>query len=49
MFDSLDDIMRHDAAIEKSPRERLGEAIAIGLLSVLGFGGLFMAVRMLNG
>lgn len=49
MFESLDDRIRHDAHIEKSPRERFFEVILIAILSVLLFGGLYYAVRMLQG
>jgi len=49
MFETLDERMRHDAHIEKSPQERLFEGILIAVLSVLLFGGLYYAVRMLQG
>jgi hypothetical protein len=48
MFESLDERIRHDAHIEKSPRERVGEGIAIAILSLLLFGSLFYAVQMLQ-
>ncbi len=48
MFDSLDDQMKHDAKAEKSPRERIIEVLAIVVLSVVIFAGLFFGVRMLE-
>ena len=49
MFESLDERIRHDAHVAKSPQERLFEGILIAVLSVLLFGGLYYAVRMLQG
>jgi len=48
MFDSLEDQIKHDDAIEISRRERIGKAIMIAALSILLFGGLYFAVRMLQ-
>jgi hypothetical protein len=48
MFESLDDIMRHDDAIEKTPRERIWEGVTIAVLSILGFMGLFCIVHNLG-
>jgi hypothetical protein len=48
-FESLDERMRHDAQLEKSPAERLGEAILIAVCSVGLFGGIYYAVQLLNG
>jgi len=48
MFDSLDERIRHDAAIEKNTGERLFEGITIAVLSVLLFGGLYYAVQLLE-
>ncbi len=48
VFDSLDDQMKHDDAIEVSRKERIVKVLAIAVLSVLLFGGLYFAVRMLE-
>jgi hypothetical protein len=45
MFDSLDDRIRHDAAIEKTPGERFWEATAIAVISVIGYLALLIVVR----
>jgi hypothetical protein len=49
MFDSLDDRIRHDNAVEVSRRERILKVVLITLLSILLFGGLYFAVRMVEG
>ncbi len=48
MFDSLDDQIKHDDAVETSRNERIVKGVVITVLSVLFFGGLFMAVRLLE-
>ena len=48
MFDILDDKIKHDDAVEKTTKEQLLEGVAIAVLSVLFFVGLFMAVGMLT-
>lgn len=48
MFDSLDEKIKHDNAIAVTRRERIGKAVAIAVLSILLFGGLYFAVRMLE-
>ncbi len=48
MFDNLEDKIRQDDAAEITPRERIVKAVAIGVLSILLFGGLYFAVRMLE-
>jgi hypothetical protein len=48
MFDSLDERIRHDASVEESRRERVVKVVVISLLSVVLFGGLYFAVRMLE-
>jgi hypothetical protein len=48
MFESLDDQMKHDAKAEKTPKERVIEILAIVVLSVVIFAGLFFGVRMLQ-
>ena len=45
MFDSLDEQMKHDEAVEETTRERVFRWVLIGLVSVAVFGGLFIAVR----
>ncbi len=48
MFESLDDQMKHDAKAEKTQKERVIEVLAIVVLSVVIFAGLFFGVRMLQ-
>jgi hypothetical protein len=48
MFESLDDQMKHDAKAEKTPKERVVEVVAIVVLSIVVFAGLFFGVRMLE-
>jgi hypothetical protein len=48
MFESLDDQMKHDAKADKTPKERLVEVLAIVVLSVVVFAGLFFGVRLLE-
>lgn len=48
MFDSLDDKIKHDNAVEISPRERIVKGVVVTVLSVLLFGGLYFAVRTLG-
>jgi hypothetical protein len=48
MFDSLDEKIKHDAAAETTSRERVVKGIVIAVLSILLFGGLYFAVRMLE-
>ena len=48
MFESLDDQMKHDAQAGKTQKERLLEYLAIAILSVVVFAGLFFGVRMLE-
>jgi Ni,Fe-hydrogenase I cytochrome b subunit len=47
MFDSLDEQMKHDDAAVTS-RERLAKWVAVATISILAFGGLYMAIRMLE-
>ncbi len=49
MFESLDEHMKHDDALEKTQAERIAEAALIAILSVLLFSGLYFAVHMLQG
>ncbi len=48
MFDSLEDRIKHDGEVETSRRERLCRNSLIAVLSVLLFGGLYYAVRMID-
>ncbi len=48
MFDSLDEQIKHDDAAEITRRERIVKAALVAALSVLLFGGLYFAVRMLE-
>jgi hypothetical protein len=48
MFDSLDDRIRHDNAAAIGRGERVVRVLAVSVLSVLLFGGLYFAVRMLG-
>ncbi len=48
MFDSLDEQMKHDDALETTPKERVLRWVAVAVVSVLVFGGLYFGVRMLE-
>lgn len=48
MFDSLDETMKHDDASESTPNERLFKYVAVAVVSVLVFGGIFMAIQMME-
>ena len=48
MFESLDETIRHDAHAETSSRERITKALLISVLSVLLFGGVYLAIRLMN-
>lgn len=48
MFDSLDEQMKHDDAEQATPRERLFKYAAVAVLSVLVFGGLYLAIQMME-
>lgn len=48
MFDSLDEQMKHDEALKSTPRERMLKWVLISLASVVLFGLLYFAIRMLN-
>ena len=48
MFDSLADRIREDAHNEVNPTQRLVRGVTVLVLSFLLFGGLYMAVRMLE-
>ena len=48
MFDSLDEQMKHDAAVETTKREQAVKWTVISTLSVLLFGGLYFAIKILD-
>ena len=48
MFESLDDQMKLDAKAQKSTKERAFQYIAIAVLSVVFFAGLYYGVRLLE-
>jgi hypothetical protein len=48
MFDSVDEKIRNDDAIETSRGERIVKIALVALLSILLFGGLYFFVRMLE-
>jgi hypothetical protein len=48
MFTSLDEAMKHDDALATSHRERMLKWWMMTLGSVLLFGGLYYAVRLLS-
>jgi hypothetical protein len=48
MFESLADRIREDDHKEVGNRERVIKYLAISVLSVLLFGGLYLGVRMLE-
>jgi len=48
MFDSLDDKIRHDHEVEIPRQERYIRNALIALLSILLFGGLYYAIRMID-
>jgi len=49
MFDSLADRIRQDDHNEVNTTERVVKYLAIVIISVLLFGGLYFGVRMLEG
>jgi len=48
MFESLDDQIKHDTDLEVSKRERVIRWVAIVIVSLLVFGGLFFGVRLVE-
>jgi len=48
MFDSLDQIIKHDDAVENTRKQRVLEGVAIALISVVLFAGLYLAVHFLE-
>jgi Ni,Fe-hydrogenase I cytochrome b subunit len=49
MFDSLADRIRQDEHNEVTTNERLVRWVAMLIISVLVFGGLYFGIRMLEG
>lgn len=48
MFDSLDERIKQDDAAEISPKERIVKIAVIAILSIVLFGGLYLAVHFLE-
>jgi hypothetical protein len=48
MFDSLDDQMKHDSAQQTSSGQRLLVWAAVGLVTLVVFGGLYLGVQFLE-
>ena len=48
MFDSLDETIRHDDLEETTPKQRIIKATIISVVSVLLFGALYLAVRLVG-
>lgn len=48
MFDSLEDQIKHDDDVEVPRKERIIRRVVVGVLSILLFGGLYLAVRMVE-
>lgn len=48
MFDSLEDQIKLDEHIQVSSKERIVKLLAIIVLSILLFGGLYLAVRLID-
>ncbi|MCC6858270.1 MAG: hypothetical protein IT158_06910 [Bryobacterales bacterium] len=48
MFDSLSDQMKHDDAESTKTSERVIQWLAVAVISVLLFGGLYFGIKMLE-
>jgi hypothetical protein len=48
MFDSLSDQMKHDDAETTKTSERVIRWLAVAVISVLLFGGLYFGIKMLE-
>ena len=48
MFESLEDRIHRDEAAGTTLKERVGEWLAITVLSILVFGGLFLAIHLVG-
>lgn len=49
MFESLDDHMKHDQAMESTPAQRILRWVAAIVATVMVLFGLYFAIRMLEG
>jgi hypothetical protein len=48
MFESLEDQIKHDDALETTPGQRMTKWAAVVAISLVVFGSLFVAIRMLE-
>lgn len=48
MFESLDDQIKHDDAVSTTPREKFFKWAAVGVISILVFGGIYLALRLVE-
>ena len=48
MFDSLSDQMKHDDAETTKPLQRVIQWLAVAIIAVLLFGGLYLGIKMLQ-
>jgi hypothetical protein len=48
MFESLDEHMKHDDQLETTTKERVLRWIAVAVVSVLVFSGLYYSVKLLE-
>jgi hypothetical protein len=48
MFDSLDDQIKHDLDRESTPAQRRMRYGVVAVISIVVFGGLLLAVQLLN-
>lgn len=48
MFDSLSDQIKHDDQVETTTKQRIIKWVLIAVLSVLLFGALYFAVRVIE-
>ena len=48
MFDSLDEQIKHDTEEQTTSRERMTRWLAVMVLSLLIFGGLYLGLRFLE-
>jgi hypothetical protein len=48
MFDSLSDQMKEDSRSQKTTKERVIEGLAITVLALAVFAGLFFGIRLLE-
>lgn len=48
MFDSLDETIKHDEEEQISPKEKYLRWLAVAIVSILVFGGLYIGVRLVE-